>query len=264
MSVKIITVANQKGGCSKTTTVNNLGAALAFMGKKVLLIDVDPQANLSLGFGLELGPDELCSYHFIMGKCELDQVKRGTVIDNLYIIPSAIELAGAEIELTQAIAGEKKLYNVLRRSSVNDFDYILVDTPPFFCNLLTNGLSASEAVIIPVELRRYGIAGLRQLLDHVEAVRINVNDDLNRWFILPAMVDLRQKEDKEVLDLLLGKYKDNMLNTYVKRNIKVAEAVKMHVPVLLYDKTCPGSQSYIQLAIEIEEAFNNGAGFKFR
>lgn len=249
---KIITVANQKGGCAKTTTTINLGAAWALENKTVLVIDCDPQANLSLGLGYELGPDELSTYHFITGKCELDQVIRSTCVGNLYVVPAAIELAGAEIELTQAIAGEKKLYNVLKKNNLVAFDYIIIDTPPFFCNLLTNGLSTSETVIIPVELRRYGIAGLRQLLDHVEAVRDNVNESLQKWFILPTMTDLRQNEDKEVLEFLKENYKDSVLKTNIKRNIKVAEAVKEAIPVMLYDKNCPGAILYNELAKELE------------
>lgn len=250
---KVITLANQKGGCAKTTTTMNIGACLALAGKKVLLIDLDPQANLSLGFGLELSQEDLSSYHFIMGKSPIDEIIRETCVPNLYIIPSAIELAGAEIELTQAIAGEKKLFNVLKRMKKNDFDYIFIDTPPFFCNLLTNALSASESVIIPVELRKYGIAGLRLLLEHIEAVKENVNEDLNKWFILPVMIDLRQKEDKEIMRVLKNNYGDNVLRSTIHRNIKVAEAVNEFKPVILYDKSCVGTLNYIDLAVEVEE-----------
>ncbi|MEG6617459.1 ParA family protein [Peptococcaceae bacterium 1198_IL3148] len=254
---KVITVANQKGGCAKTTTTANLGAALAMSGKTVLVIDLDPQANLSLGFGYELGEDELSSYHLITGRAPLNDVIRRTDINDLYVVPSAIELSGAEIELTQAIAGEKKLYNVLKKSNLAAFDYIIIDTPPFFSNVLTNGLSTSQVVLIPVELRRYGIAGLRQLLGIIEAVKEGVNEDLDSWYILPVMTDLRQKEDREVLEFLKNHYDTHVLKTNIKRNIKVAEAVKEAMPVVAIDKNCPGSLAYIELATEIEGVLNN-------
>ena len=196
---RIIAIANQKGGVGKTTTSVNLGACLAYIGKKVLMVDIDPQGNATSGVGIEKADVEHCIYDVLVDDVEARTVVHPTTVENLYVIPATIQLAGAEIELVPTISREVRLKRALEEVK-GDFDYILVDCPPSLGLLTLNALTASDAVIIPVQCEYYALEGLSQLLNTVRLVQKHLNQDLKIEGVLLTMLDARTNLGIQVIE----------------------------------------------------------------
>ena len=247
----VITIANQKGGVGKTTTAVNLGEALANRGYRVLLIDLDPQANATYGLGVILDDGEPGAYSFLMGSAALvlEQVVRATPVPGLSLVPSGIDLAAAELELVNTLAREKKLDRAITLHAGN-YDYVLVDTPPSLGQLLFNALVASRYVIIPVQPHPYGMTGLNRLLDLIDNVKEAYPDRIEAWYVLPCIVSVRETVVASSLARLHDALEDRVLTT-IRKNVKIAEAQGEGKPIYLYSRTSPGADDYERLAEEI-------------
>ncbi|MBN1915810.1 ParA family protein [Candidatus Dojkabacteria bacterium] len=255
----IIVFSNQKGGVGKTTTVLNLGSYLAEMGKKVLLIDLDPQANLTSGTGYSVHGDEKSIpektknktvYEVLIGDKELSNVFVSTQIENLYLVPSGIELAGAEIELVSMMSRE----TILKRkiATVNDqFDYILIDCPPSLGLLTINALVAAEQLIIPVQCEYFALEGLGQLINTFNIVKKNLNSTLELKGVVLTMFDSRTRLSKEIVEEVNRFFKDKVFKTIIPRNVRLSESPSHGKPITLYDRSSEGAKSYEKLAKEI-------------
>ena len=252
---KIIAITNQKGGVGKTTTSVNLAAALAKMNYKVLLIDIDPQANATQGIGVDRDYIELSTYHVLTEEAGLDQVILHSYIDNLDVAPGEIDLAGIDLELAHVKQGrETRLRNALEK--VKDrYDYIFIDCPPALGVLTINALTAADEVIVPLQCEYFALEGLSQLLDTIEMVRNTTNPKLTFPRILFTMYDSRTLLSRDVVDNLNQNYPDRLFKTIIPRNVKLAEAPSHGVPINLYDSLCLGAKSYENLA---KEYINDG------
>jgi chromosome partitioning protein len=250
MSVKIISVVNQKGGVGKTTTAVNLATIFAVMNKRVLLIDLDSQGNSSSGLGLKQEQREITSYHLFSGSSSIDQAIYSTEIPNLSIITSNMNLAVAEIELLDKEDHEVILKNLLS-SIIEQYDYIIVDCPPSLNLLTLNALVASDEVIIPMLCDFYSLEGLSHLLKTIEKVEKRLNPKIKIGGILFTMYDKRNRLTEQVekdVRSCLGKM---VYNTTIPRNVRVSEAPSHGKSVIIYDHKCSGSLAYIELAKEI-------------
>lgn len=255
---RIIAVANQKGGTGKTTTTINLGACLAERGKKVLLVDLDPQANMSRGVNIVLNEGEKGAYDFITDRCQPLEVIHETSIPNLFVVPSHIDLAGAEAELFGEIGREQQLRAVL--GDIQDhFDYIFIDTPPSLGLLMINALSAANQVIIPVQTQTFAVSGLNQLLKTIHTVRSKINPSLSDWMVLPTMVDYRRNEDKRVLQEITNQYGDKVLTIAIRVNSRLLEAVRQGQVITQYDRNSTGAKEYCSCAEELLKIYEGVA-----
>ncbi len=244
--MKVIAITNQKGGVGKTTTAINLGASLAVFGKRILIIDIDPQANATSGLNAER---EMCIYHALIGKKSLKSLITPTEMDNLFIIPSNISLIGAEIELRNLDNKEKILKNLLK--DLNGFDYVLIDCPPSLGFLTINALVASNSVLVPVQCEYFAMEGLAQLLHTVNLVKRTFNPSLKIEGILLTMHDKRNNLSKQVEMELKRHFPKYIFKTLIPRNVRLSEAPSFGKSVISYDLKCPGSQSYLSLAKEV-------------
>ncbi len=247
---KIITVANQKGGVGKTTTAINLSACIALSGRKVLLVDVDPQANASSGLGVELQDGDKGLYELLMQEAPLNEVVRATEIETLKLIPSSVDLTGAEIELVTHEAREKRLHSVLQRAE-EDFDFIVIDCPPSLGLLTLNALAASDSVLIPMQCEYYALQGLSHLLKTLKLVKKSLNPELRVEGILLTMYDGRTLLAAQVKDQVKKYFKEFLMETVIPRNIRLSEAPSHGKPVVLYAGRSKGSDSYVELAREV-------------
>lgn len=245
---KIIAIANQKGGVGKTTTAINLSASLAVNEKKVLLIDLDPQANSTSGLGLD--KDKSGVYEILINDIPLQETIIKTDLDNLDIIPSNINLVGAEIELVDTPNREKVLSFRIRPTKIK-YDYIVIDCPPSLGLLTLNGLTAADSVIIPVQCEYFALEGLGQLLTTINIVKKHFNPLLEIEGVLLTMFDSRLRLSHQVADEVKKYFGNKVFNTIITRNVKLSEAPSHGKPVLLYDALALGAQNYIQLALEI-------------
>ncbi len=244
--MKVIAITNQKGGVGKTTTAINLGASLAVFGKRILIIDIDPQANATSGLNAER---EVCIYHALIGKKSLKSLITPTEMDNLFIIPSNISLIGAEVELRNLENKERILKNLLK--GLNGFDYVLVDCPPSLGFLTINALVASNSVLVPVQCEYFAMEGLAQLLHTVNLVKRTFNPSLKIEGILLTMHDRRNNLSKQVEMELKRHFPKYIFKTLIPRNVRLSEAPSFGKSVISYDVKCPGSQSYLSLAKEV-------------
>lgn len=246
----ILTISNQKGGVGKTTTTINLATALAAIDKKVLIIDFDPQANASTGLGLSKQRRLLNSYGLLLGECTMGQVLSKTAIPSLSIIPSSIDLLGAELELVSVPNREFRLKEIIE-PYLHMFDYIIIDCPPSMGLLTLNAMVCATGVLIPLQCEYYALEGLSYLLGSIQKIKKNFNPKLDLFGIVLTMFDKRsslcQMVETDVRKFLGNK----VFETIIPRNTKVSEAPSHGKPVLLYDFKCQGSRAYMSLAREI-------------
>ena len=248
---RIISIANQKGGVGKTTTAVNLGASLAADGRRVLIVDMDPQGNASSGVGVP--PHDLSSgvYDALMGGRSLGDVVRSTELDTLFVAPSNRDLAGAGLELAELERPHLRLREVLTPQK-EQFDYLVVDSPPSLDLLTINGLSAADTVLVPVQCEYYAMEGLSKLMETIDMVKDSLNPELQIEGILFTMYDPRNNLSHQVVTEVKGFYSDKCFETVIPRNIRLSEAPSHGKPCITYDLASRGSQSYIQLARELE------------
>ena len=231
----------------------NLGAALAVLGCRVLIVDLDPQGNTSTGLGINKSELKRDVYDLLMHHAAIDEVLRSTEIENLHIIPATINLAGAEIELVSALSRENRLKGVISAIAAN-YDYVLIDCPPSLGLLTINALTAAEEVIIPVQAEYYALEGLSQLTNVVRRVQDALNPQLHVSGVLVTMFDGRTKLAMEVLDELSAYFPRQMFKTQIPRNVRLSEAPSFGKPVILFDVKSRGAQAYLALAREMLEA----------
>ena len=247
---KIITVANQKGGVGKTTTSVNLGSCLAYIGKSVLLVDIDPQGNATSGVGIEKADVDHCIYDVLVDDLEASMVIKQTNVENLDVIPATIQLAGAEIELVSTISREVRLKRALDEVKQN-YDYVLIDCPPSLGLLTINAITASDAVLIPVQCEYYALEGLSQLLNTVRLVQKHLNHDLAIEGVLLTMLDARTNLGLQVIEEVKKYFQDKVYKTIIPRNIRLSEAPSHGEPIIIYDPKSRGAEVYLDLAKEV-------------
>ncbi|MEL6894302.1 MAG: AAA family ATPase [Actinomycetota bacterium] len=249
----MIAVANQKGGVGKTTSTVNLGAALAEMGQRVLLVDLDPQGNASTGVGIETRGLEHSMYHVLMQDEQLDNVIEPTDVKGLFIAPASLDLAGAEIELVPAFSREQRLKRAIA-DVIDDYDYVLVDCPPSLGLLTVNGLAAADEVLVPIQCEYYALEGLGQLLRNVDMVKKNLNPELDLSTILCVMYDARTKLSDQVVSEVRDHFGDKVLRSIIPRNVRVSEAPSFGQPITTFDPRSRGAIAYRDAAKEVHDA----------
>ena len=246
----VIAVTNQKGGVGKTTTAINLGAALAQMGKKVLLADADPQGNTTSGLGIEKNKLEKCIYDVLVDDADPSDVIVATGQSGLFVLPATLRLAGAEIELVSAIAREQRLKKAFAAVS-GDYDYIFIDCPPSLGLLTVNALTAADKVLVPIQCEYYALEGLSQLTKVIEMVRSHLNPNLAVGGVLLTLFDSRLNLSVQVAEDIKKHFGKLVFDTSIPRNVKLAEAPSFGQSALEYDPTSKGSYAYIELAKEV-------------
>jgi len=247
---KIITICNQKGGTGKTTSAINLASYLAVAGKKVLLIDLDPQANATSGIGINKHQIQKSTYHILLEELQVREILQPTALPTLWLAPSNLDLTGAEVELVSALGREYRLKRALTPEREN-FDFMLIDSPPSLGLLTINALCAADSVIIPVQCEYYALEGLTQLHNTVRLVKDNLNPNLQIEGVLLTMADFRTNLTKEVIQEARNHFHDKVYQTVIPRNIRLTEAPSFGKPIVLYDKDSIGAKKYEELCKEV-------------
>jgi chromosome partitioning protein len=247
---RVIAIANQKGGVGKTTTAINLSACLANIGRKTLIIDIDPQANATSGLGVDPRQISRSVYHVIMNGVAASDVIVSTELDLLNLLPSNFDLMGAEVEMVSLIAREGKLRSALQ--PVRDrYEYIIIDCPPSLGLLTLNSLTACDSVLIPIQCEYYALEGLGQLLETITLVQENLNPELRIEGVLLTMQDRRVKLSQQVISEVRGFFKGQVYDTVIPRNIRLSEAPSFAKPIILYDARSTGAKAYVKLTKEM-------------
>ncbi|MEO1039057.1 MAG: ParA family protein [Pseudomonadota bacterium] len=254
---KVIAIANQKGGVGKTTTAINLATALAAIGKEVVVLDLDPQGNASTGLGVPLSDRKATSYDVLVNERPLEDALIPTAVPQLSIIPSDVDLSGAELELASAPRRSYRLRHAIERfrralsAKGAGCDYILIDCPPSLNLLTVNAMTASDSVLVPLQCEFFALEGLSQLMRTIDLVRGNLNKNLDIQGVVLTMYDKRNNLSGQVAADVRSHFGDKVYQTMIPRNVRVSEAPSFGKPVLLYDLQCSGAQAYIDLAREV-------------
>lgn len=246
---KIISIVNQKGGVGKTTTAINLSNALGENGKKVLLVDIDPQGNSTSGLGFNKKELERSSYHLLMGLSEAEEIIKKTKFKNLYLLPADMNLAGAELELVDTQNRESRLKIGLEKIK-NNFDFIFLDCPPSLGLITLNALTVSDSFLVPIQCEYYALEGLSQLMTTVRTVRKLYNPSLDIEGVLLTMYDSRLNLTRMVVEEVKRFFPKKVFSTVIPRNVRLSEAPSFGLPICEYDKSSTGAQSYMNLATE--------------
>lgn len=250
MMGKVFAITNQKGGVGKTTTAVNLGAYLAVLGKKVLVLDNDPQGNATSGLGLKKNEIKKCIYDVLVSEIPIEEVILPTQVSNLKAAPATIRLAGAEAELVGMMARDQRLRRSIEPVR-NQYDYILIDCPPSLGNLTLNALAAADAVIVPIQCEYYALEGLSQLMKTLQLVQKYSNPSLVVEGVVLTMYDPRTNLSQQVAEEVRNYFEDRVYNAVIPRNIRLSEAPSHGLPINLYDNRSKGAESYYDLAKEV-------------
>jgi chromosome partitioning protein len=249
---KVIAIANQKGGVGKTTTAVNLSSCLGFKGKKVLIIDIDPQGNTTSGLGVDKKNIRKSIYDVLINDEKIKNALVDTAIENLKLCPSNIQLAGAEVELVSVISRETRMKMAIAEIK-NDFDFILMDCPPSLGLLTINSLTAADTILVPIQCEYYALEGLSQLMDTVRLVQKHLNPILDVEGVVLTMFDARTNLSIQVVEEVKKHFKNKVYRTVIPRNVRLSEAPSFGLPIILYDPKSKGSECYMELAEEVIE-----------
>ena len=256
--MRVLVLANQKGGVGKTTTAINLGTALAAIGEQVLILDLDPQGNASTGLGIDQTQREISTYHVLSGEKKLSAAVKPSSVPRLYVAPSTLDLLGVELEIAPDSDRAYKLRQAIETFALESetslgvrFSYVLIDCPPSLNLLTVNAMAAADSILVPLQCEFFALEGLSQLLKTVEQVRRALNPALTIHGIVLTMFDPRNNLAQQVVSDVRSFMGDKVYETIIPRNVRVSEAPSHGKPVLLYDLKCAGSQAYLKLASEV-------------
>lgn len=247
---RVVAVANQKGGVGKTTTVVNLAAGLAELGRRVLIVDLDPQGNATMGSGIAKQALQQSGYQVLLGDATIEQARQPAKQGGYDVLPANRDLGGAELELVNELAREARLKNAIT-AVADQYDYVLIDCPPSLNLLTLNGLVAADSVLIPMVCEYYALEGLSDLVTTLRKVRVAVNPKIEIMGLLRTMFDSRSKLSQQVAEQLARHFGDKVFDTVIPRNVRLAEAPSHGLPGLIYDRTSRGAQAYLALAQEL-------------
>ena len=247
---KVIAIANQKGGVGKTTTAVNLSACLAYKGKKVMVIDVDPQGNTTSGLGIDKQNIARSIYEVIINDESIEEALMPTMVENLFICPSNIQLVGAEVELVSVISRETRLKIALQDVRDN-YDFIIIDCPPSLGLLTLNALTAADTILVPIQCEYYALEGLSQLMNTVKLVQRHLNPSLEVEGVVLTMFDARTNLSIQVVEDVKKYFRNKVYRTIIPRNVRLSEAPSFGLPIILYDPKSKGAECYLDLAQEV-------------
>jgi chromosome partitioning protein len=253
LPARVLAVSNQKGGVGKTTTAINLGTALAAIGERVLIVDMDPQGNASTGLGVPRETRRVTIYDVVVDQRSIDDAAVQTTVPGLWIVPADADMSGVEIELSQADRRSYRLRDALRAhdEGPTGYDYVLIDCPPSLNLLTLNAMAAADAVLVPLQCEFFALEGLSQLMRTIDMVRHSLNPSLEIQGLVLTMFDRRSALSGQVANDVRAHFGDKVYDSVIPRNVRVAEAPSFGKPALIYDLKCAGSQAYLRLAREV-------------